>query len=93
MSDTQRTLSELADEHGTADTVGREPGQKPHLQKPKPKGNSSTFDAEKDREFWCTACDHRVTVGADGATEYGHGRDCEHKVQWDTLRDMSEVKK
>lgn len=50
--------------------------QKAHLTNRKPAGCSSTLSVSKDREFWCTRCNHRVSVGTSGQ-EYGHRSDCE----------------
>jgi hypothetical protein len=54
-----------------------------HLQEHKPPNNPSRLEATKDREYWCGECNQRVTVSPHESREYGHTRDCEHKIQWD----------
>lgn len=54
-----------------------------HLQKTKPENCASDFKATKDREYWCGICKHRVTVSPDELAEYGHGRDCPHRIEVD----------
>lgn len=87
---TNKTIGELAEEHGTTEEVwsGDDARRFGHLQKPKPKNNASTLQASKDREYWCSECHHRVTVGTDAEEygygdlpEYGHAATCEHHLE------------
>jgi hypothetical protein len=57
---------------GLEDFGGGAGGDRPHLTKEKPDGSSSRFDVEKDSEYWCKRCGHRITVS--GEHEYGHAR-------------------
>jgi len=51
--------------------------QREHLTKDPPHGVRSDEEVT-ERQWWCRACGNRVTVGADGGTEYGHERACSH---------------
>jgi hypothetical protein len=80
----KKTIEELVDEHGTTDQIRPDSARLfSHLQKPKPKNCASTFEATKSREYWCRVCKHRVTVSPDELDEYGHGRDCPHRLEVD----------
>lgn len=53
--------------------------ESPHLRK-KPHRFSNLSDLSP-REAICDDCGSRVTIGTDGKREYGHRRDCEHKLR------------
>ncbi|MGB9954676.1 hypothetical protein ACOZ4F_19980 [Haloarcula marismortui] len=88
MSDTHRTLDELADEYGTTDEYesSLRDGPKPHLKDvTRPADVPTKLTADKSRERWCEACNWRITIGTSGE-EYGHGPDCEHRIERHTPR-------
>lgn len=43
--------------------------------------NNNGLGINNEREFYCADCGWRVTLSPDGKREYGHGADCEHKLE------------
>jgi len=54
-----------------------------HLTTDRPDGSPSEFSVTKSREWWCEQCSRRVTVSADGSSEYGHRDSCAHALGGD----------
>lgn len=89
MSADNADLQELADEHGTTDTI-QDDQRRPHLTRAVPAQivgrwefdsgdplSVSQHPIQKESERWCTACKSRVTIAKSGY-EAGHAHDCEH---------------
>lgn len=52
-----------------------------HLTKRHAGSQQTAPELLKSREWYCTECSSKVTRSPDGNREYGHKRECSHKLR------------